>query len=1048
MDPAFYAQYLESQEVLETSAFDPALRARVEVLKLDTTEFFDDKRIRHYIKDRRGVAVFVPTRAEVEKVAGELGARWPKLNAAFYHGGEPIRVIRPFLEGTVEKPFVLAMTAAGQSALNVPGLDTVVIYDARYGNVVDRGRNVLHRMYLGANEILQMAGRVHGRVPRGEVTILSDRQVDFASLKPGPPEFQLAGDAERVALTCAALGVDATELDLPVALDRTAYRRALELLTERGLIAEGRLTEYGRQVDAMPVERHWGELLVHADVELTPMVAVCASIESLHRMTREERDLHGVMSTGSDHLTIYNLYAEAVNQHGSLGSVYGLGRHVFDEGIDEWAERRGVLVKAIEDGALGVASVYRALEQPLPARFPYASKEIRRKWGDLLARFMPFDLVIDEETADGREARISKTSVAGNWGAVAGNLRYFADRFGTPRASIEGTTLSYDLIREHASWSAPDVWITGDGKRQGLAVARRLRYFGFELDADVEPISGDIPAELVEKAREALAAAVMRDATRHSDQGVVIRAVEMLDEWWRRSGARSRRRPRRRSGSGSGPSSTDVASWQEFLRTRLALDPTQIVAADQREQLERLPGMVRVAGDAVAIEYALERGKPVARLILREGQARRLRASEIPAVDRPLRLVVHRGEGPAVEAGTIEDLDQAARRLAQEDRQAAGPADGPATLRTAQAPMRRSREAKGESHLLALLFTLHCSAPCAPLNAHSHWSLLTAHCLLTHAPLRLSPLAFIASVACNSGDNSAAAPRWCRIRVHIARAIAGLRPQVEIEGRPQSRWTLAERMAHYKVPGISVAIISGGKVVWAGGFGVKEAGTNDSVTATTLFQAASISKPVTATAMLRLVSEGKVALDTNVNRYLKSWQVPDNKFTATEKVTLRRIASHSAGLTVHGFPGYAEGAPVPTVVQILNGAKPANTAAVRVDTTPGAIWRYAGGGTTIEQLIMTEVTGEPFPALMKRLVLDPAGMTHSTYEQPLPEARWAEAARGPPGRRHDDQGTLEHLSGNGGGRLVDHADGPGEMGAGDRSRACGCRHHAAASGDR
>ncbi len=145
--------------------------------------------------------------------------------------------------------------------------------------------------------------------------------------------------------------------------------------------------------------------------------------------------------------------------------------------------------------------------------------------------------------------------------------------------------------------------------------------------------------------------------------------------------------------------------------------------------------------------------------------------------------------------------------------------------------------------------------------------------------------------------------------------------------------------------------------------------------------------------MLRLVSQGTVALDTNVNRYLKSWQLPDNKFTATEKVTLRRIASHSAGLTVHGFPGYAEGARVPSVVQVLNGQKPANTGAVRVDTTPGAIWRYAGGGTTIEQLVMTEVTGEAFPALMKRLVLDPGGMTHSTYEQPLPEARWAEAAR-------------------------------------------------------
>src|SRR5438034_1107744 len=135
--------------------------------------------------------------------------------------------LRPLLDGQARRPFLLAMTAAGQSALNIRGLDTVVIYDARYANVVERGRNVLTRLYLGANEILQMAGRVHGRVEGGEVYILSDRDLQFAALTPGPPEFQLAGDAERVAITCAALGVDAQELDLPVPLDRRAYREVV-----------------------------------------------------------------------------------------------------------------------------------------------------------------------------------------------------------------------------------------------------------------------------------------------------------------------------------------------------------------------------------------------------------------------------------------------------------------------------------------------------------------------------------------------------------------------------------------------------------------------------------------------------------------------------------------------------------------------------------------------------------------------------------------------------------------------------------------------------
>lgn len=191
----------------------------------------------------------------MERLAAEVGSQFPKLTAAFYHGGEPIRVIRPFLEGEVERPFLLAMTAAGQSALNVRGLDTVVILDARYANKVDRGRNVLHRLYLGANEILQMAGRVHGRVPNGEVTILSDRKLAFDGFRPTPPEFQLAGDAERVAITCAALGVDASDLDLPQPLDRVAYRRAMLRLTQRGLVDGGRLTQYGREVEAMPVDR-------------------------------------------------------------------------------------------------------------------------------------------------------------------------------------------------------------------------------------------------------------------------------------------------------------------------------------------------------------------------------------------------------------------------------------------------------------------------------------------------------------------------------------------------------------------------------------------------------------------------------------------------------------------------------------------------------------------------------------------------------------------------------------------------------------------------
>ncbi|HEX6105799.1 MAG TPA: DEAD/DEAH box helicase [Gemmatimonadales bacterium] len=662
VDPSFYARYLDSAEVLLTYAFDPALKAKVQVLPQTPEEFFNERYIRHVLKEKRGVAVFVPTRAEVERLAADLGEQWKRLATAFYHGGEPIRVIRPFLEGEVERPFLLAMTAAGQSALNVRGLDTVVIYDARYGNVVERGRNVLHRLYLGANEILQMAGRVHGRVPGGEVTILSDRDLVFEELRPTPPEFQLAGDAERVAITCAALGVDARDLDLPVPLDRSAYRRALDLLTRRGLVEEGRLTAYGREVEALPVERSWGELLVHADAELVPLVAVSSNIDSLHRMTREERDLHGAVVSGSDHLTAYNLYAEAVNQHGYLGEVYGLPRHLFEDGLAEWAERRGVLVKAIEDIALGTASVYRSIELPLPKQLPYASKDLRKRWADLLARIMPFDLVIDEHTVDGQEARVSKTSVAGTWGAVAGSLRYFADRFGVPRASIEGTTLSYDLIRQYAVPGPPAVVLTGPRKHQRLAVERRRTYFGFELDTEVELLTGEIPEPLRPAARDVLAEAFISGEAVHPDGSRVRRALSALDELWRRSGGTL---PDASPASLRGQIRDQleaVDSWDDFQHTRITLDPDALVDASTRERLDALPGMIRIRGDAAPLDYELEQGEGVARVRLREGQAKRLRQDELPPLDRPLRFAVQRGRHAPILADSVPALQALLRR--------------------------------------------------------------------------------------------------------------------------------------------------------------------------------------------------------------------------------------------------------------------------------------------------------------------------------------------------------------------------------------------------
>jgi len=228
----------------------------------------------------------------------------------------------------------------------------------------------------------------------------------------------------------------------------------------------------------------------------------------------------------------------------------------------------------------------------------------------------------------------------------------------------------------------------------------------------------------------------------------------------------------------------------------------------------------------------------------------------------------------------------------------------------------------------------------------------------------------------------------------VGRIEQGLTPPVLIEGESAVRWNVAERMAFHHVPGLSAAVVRGGTIVWAKGYGVLEAGRPEQVSATTLFQAASISKPVASMGALRLVAQGIMKLDEDVNEKLKSWRVPADDFTKIEKVTSRRLLSHSAGLTVHGFRGYADGETLPSLIQILNGTRPANSAAVRVDVTPGSIWRYSGGGFTVMQQLMMDATGMEFPALMRNLVLEAIGMNRSTYEQPLPAASRARAGCG------------------------------------------------------
>jgi CubicO group peptidase (beta-lactamase class C family) len=202
--------------------------------------------------------------------------------------------------------------------------------------------------------------------------------------------------------------------------------------------------------------------------------------------------------------------------------------------------------------------------------------------------------------------------------------------------------------------------------------------------------------------------------------------------------------------------------------------------------------------------------------------------------------------------------------------------------------------------------------------------------------------------------------------------------------RGVARDEIEKDLEEFKVPGVSWAVMDNGEIVDQGSAGVIEAGRDDPVTPDTLFQACSISKPVAVFALLRLVDRGLLDLDEDVNRRLTSWQIPPTG-EWQPIVTLRQLASHSAGLTVPGFSGYARGAELPTPLQILDGVRPANTFGVHVDLVPGTQFRYSGGGTVVLQQLLEDVTGTPFRHLMRELVLEPLGMSGSDYAQPLPE---------------------------------------------------------------
>jgi CubicO group peptidase (beta-lactamase class C family) len=202
------------------------------------------------------------------------------------------------------------------------------------------------------------------------------------------------------------------------------------------------------------------------------------------------------------------------------------------------------------------------------------------------------------------------------------------------------------------------------------------------------------------------------------------------------------------------------------------------------------------------------------------------------------------------------------------------------------------------------------------------------------------------------------------------------------------------RLKQYNVPGVSIAIIKDLKILSTFVYGVADVETKAPVTVDTMFQAASISKPVAAMASLKAVQDGRFMLDQDVNTILTSWKLPEGEFTKERPVTPRMLMSHTSGTgDGFGFPGYAPSAPLPTIPQILDGVPPSNRRAVRLERAPLVGFKYSGGAVMIEQLALMDAVGRPFEEIAREWVLAPIGMTNSTFEQPLPQSRAAHAAR-------------------------------------------------------
>ncbi len=540
IDPQVYQKYLNASTVIKCSAFDPARRATVEIKANELSDFLD-VHVTTFVMERRGVAVFVPTRAMAEQMAKKYGENATLgITCDFYHGGEKVEKLRQFLKGDVARPFMIFMTSAGASSLNISGLDTVIIVDSIFKEVIHSGVAVLEKTYLGNNDLLQMGGRVNGRALGGKIFILSHRHIDFHALEPKVPEFVLGGDLQHVALVCARLGVNLSELDLITSIDRAVYNRHVSRFKERGVIAaDGTLTTYGRQVEHLPVTPAWAEVLVHAQQANNPALlytsVVAASAESLYSLLRKNAVLTDVAVRGSDNLTAYNIVAVALAQFGYIsqdnGDVgYGLrgdyvkkyfdkrqNQQVTEKGaFVEWCDQNGFNGKAIKEVTLAIKSIFRQMDLRLPHPSVFSNiekgSELAGKFIDLLAKVQSLDFVRDERNSDYGTVWAAQHSQASALNAMLGTVRFWTDKRGCQRASVEGTEIPEEVMNRNAKRKLIRLTRIGDGSilnseaqtfNHGILGFYSFEFAGVRVHEDEQYVRDqDITPELIPAAQE------------------------------------------------------------------------------------------------------------------------------------------------------------------------------------------------------------------------------------------------------------------------------------------------------------------------------------------------------------------------------------------------------------------------------------------------------------------------------------------------------------------------------------------------------------------